>query len=202
MRVPNLIGQRFGLLTVVSRDGSNSHGRAVWLCQCDCGNKTSITTSRLTSSETKSCGCPRNRTTHGDSRGHKRSRLFGIYHGMKNRCFNKNMLNYSDYGGRGISVCPEWRDSYEAFKTWALSSGYKDSLTLDRIDNDGDYCPTNCRWTTRKEQGNNKRTNLTITFNGRTQTAKQWAEELGVGYSTIVARYHKGWDANAILFGR
>ena len=107
---------------------------------------------------------------------------------MKGRCYRKSMKRYERYGGRGISVCPEWKDSFETFKEWALSNGYSENLTLDRIDNNGDYCPSNCRWITNKEQQSNKSDNHLITYNGRTQTITQWAEELGMSGKSFEKR--------------
>ena len=118
-------------------------------------------------------------------RGH---RLYPIWSGMKDRCLNKNNKRYSSYGGRGIEVCKEWQQSFRAFLRWAMANGYEEGLSIDRIDNDGNYCPENCRWATAKEQANNKRWNHLITYNGKTQTMKEWAEELGIKLSTLSQR--------------
>lgn len=128
------------------------------------------------------------------------SRLNMIYSTMKKRCYNSNCKSYKDYGGRGITVCDEWLNTerykkgikgWYAFKDWALSSGYTDELTIDRIDVNGNYEPTNCRWATRKEQNNNQRTNRVITYCGKTQTLKQWCEELKLNYGTTVTRLNE-----------
>lgn len=112
------------------------------------------------------------------------------WHSMMDRCENPNVQNYGLYGGRGIRVCDEWHDIQE-FEKWAEQTGYEPGLTLDRIDVNGDYCPNNCRWATRKEQANNRRNTLYITFLGETHTLSEWAEILGVNRSTLNNRYHR-----------
>lgn len=122
------------------------------------------------------------------SHGYTGTRLYTTWCNMKGRCYRKSTKRYERYGGRGITVCKEWKDSFETFKEWALNNGYSDSLTLDRIDNNGNYCPENCRWITNKEQQSNKSDNHLITYNGRTQTITQWAEELGMSGKSFEKR--------------
>lgn len=110
-------------------------------------------------------------------------RLSNIYHSMKLRCYKEDSTNYALYGARGITICDEWLTNPEAFYAWAVEHGYADNLTIDRIDNNKGYSPENCRWTTVKEQANNRRSNINITYKGRTQTLKQWCEELGLPYA-------------------
>lgn len=116
------------------------------------------------------------------------TRLFSIWHGMKKRCYNKKQNTYINYGGRGIGMCSEWRDSFLAFKAWADTNGYRDNLTLDRIDNNVGYCPENCHWLTIKEQQSNRRNNHWITYRGITKTATQWASELGITRQGLLYR--------------
>ena len=120
------------------------------------------------------------------------SKLYMVWYGMKGRCYNHGNKHYQNYGGRGITICIEWRNDIKAFARWALENGYEDGLTLDRTDNDKEYSPSNCRWATRKEQANNVRRNLRITYQDETLTAPQWAERFGININTLKKRYFKG----------
>lgn len=115
------------------------------------------------------------------------------------RCFNENHQSYPHYGGRGITVCEEWRDNFQAFYDWAMANGYSDNLTIDRKDNDGNYEPSNCRWATNKEQANNKRNNRIITFEGETHDVTKWSEIKGIPRATIYTRLCRGWDIEKVL---
>ena len=126
-------------------------------------------------------------------------RLYGIWSNMKTRCNNPKVKPYKNYGGRGITICDEW-GKYDGFYKWAMSSGYQDNLTLDRIDSDGNYCPENCRWATQKEQQNNRRNNHLLTYNGETRTLKQWEEICGIDYTLIVHRLKRGMSVHDALF--
>ena len=126
------------------------------------------------------------------------ARIYRIWVGMKNRCQNPNNYSYHNYGGRGIKVCPEWQD-YQTFLDWSLAHGYADGLSIDRIDNEGDYCPENCRWATRREQNCNTRQNHFLTYKGKTQTISQWAEDVGLDYSALKQRINSGWPVEKAL---
>ena len=170
------------------------------VCRCElCGNITTILASNL--SKTKSCGCAKIDFIRKASITHRESktRLYRIWSLMKDRCTNPNAEHYDLYGGRGITVCPEWAQ-YEPFKEWALANGYEKTLSIDRIDNDKWYEPSNCRWATKIEQANNKRNNIVITHNGETRTLGEWAARLGMEPRTIWWRlFSAGWsEADAV----
>ena len=190
----DLTGQKFGYLSVVKRIGSRNN-RTMWECKCDCGNYTIADTHSLTSQNTKSCGCRKygGRLSHGGANSH--SRLYRIWAAMKSRCANPKNISFPAYGGKGVQVCAEWT-RFEPFRDWARSNGYADNLTIDRINSEGDYEPTNCRWTTYKVQSNNTSRNHYVTAFGETLTISQWADRFGISDRTIAARINLlGWDA-------
>ena len=153
----NLVGKRFERLTVISRVGTK-WGCATWLCRCDCGSNTTCTTGNLTTGNSKSCGClQRERATERLTKhGRHGEKLYWVWGEMKQRCKNPKRPGYKNYGGRGISVCREWSD-YATFREWAISNGYVHGLTIDRVNNDGNYEPSNCQWATMLMQSRNKR---------------------------------------------
>lgn len=161
---PNLKGQRFGRLEVLEFVGVNERRHNLWKCQCDCGNQTIVTASSLVTGHTQSCGCLMRETTakHFTKHGESSSRLYVVWSGMINRCENSSNKSYQYYGGRGIKVCDEWRNDFMAFKNWAIANGYDDKAqygdcTIDRIDVNGNYEPSNCRWVDNLTQARNKR---------------------------------------------
>lgn len=202
----DLTGERFGKLVVLCkaepRITAKGKTESIWHCKCDCGIEKNVLERNLIYSGTSSCGCLQRecigklRRKHGDTG----TRLYQAWENMRARCNRKSSREYENYGGRGISVCEEWQASYESFKKWALSNGYADNLTLDRIDTNGNYEPSNCRWISNQLQQYNKRNNRNITFNGKTQTLNQWAKELGIIPKTLQGRLDKsGWSVEKAL---
>lgn len=192
----NLVGQKFSRLLVEKLLDYNIYKRTMYLCLCDCGNRTIVPANALISSKTKSCGCLKREKgrnsdihkIHGDACSDNTTRLYKIWTTMKSRCLSPEFAKYKDYGGRGIKICDDWINNYSAFKEWAMNNGYADNLSIDRINNDGNYEPSNCKWSTGKEQCRNRRTNHLITYNGKTQCLTEWAEELGINRGVLFAR--------------
>jgi len=189
-------GMRFERLTVIKRVESPYKNGHAWLCRCDCGKEIIAQTGGLKDGTYKSCGCyardmAKKRAKHGDARDSGRVRLYEIWNAMKGRCTRVNTVGYKDYGGRGITVCQEWIDSYISFREWALNNGYADNLTIDRIDVNGNYEPSNCRWATAKQQCRNTRRNFNITYNGITKTLEDWGAEYGIKPNTLRYRIKK-----------
>lgn len=157
-RTKDLSGERFGRLLVIERDSINAGHGATWKCQCDCGNTVVVRQDGLITGHATSCGCYRDSGEPKIRHGMTGTKLHRVWLAMKQRCKNPRLKQWKDYGGRGISVCEEWNEKhgFDAFCDWALSNGYSDELEIDRIDNDGNYCPENCRWVTHKVNMNNR----------------------------------------------
>ena len=157
-KIKDLKGQRFGKLIVLEFKEIKNY-RAIWLCKCDCGNFIAVSSNSLLSNKTKSCGCIHSQQLINRNKKHglSEAKLYKVWQGMKTRCYNPNFMYYCNYGGREITICDEWLNDFKKFYDWATSNGYKEGLTIDRINNDGNYEPSNCRWVTRAEQNRNKR---------------------------------------------
>ena len=182
----DISGMKFGKLTAIKTVGKNSKGEYQWECICDCGNRRTVNVSDLLRGRSTSCGCSRQK--HGKSK----NVLFHIWQSMKQRCGNANSPKYKNYGGRGISVCGEWADSFDAFYQWAIHSGYEKGLQIDRADNEKGYSPDNCRWVTALQNENNRRNNHLLTCDGETHTLAEWSRITGMPSTTIVTRLYRG----------
>lgn len=195
-RKNDLTGKRFGRLLVVKKleNSSKKHQNGMYECVCDCGNRTIAYQSNLLQGKTTSCGCFQKEETSKrfSKHGMAKTRLYGIYFNMKQRCFNPNQKSYHNYGGRGIEICEEWKESFSNFANWALNNGYSDSLTLDRVDVNGNYCPENCRWATIKEQSNNRRETVWVEILGNKKSLKEWTDFMEWSYGCYRARHSKG----------
>jgi len=196
----DLSGKRFGRLVVICRAESSRPTETRWKCLCDCGKEVTVDSFKLRHGMTKSCGCLANELTSLRSKKHGMfgTRLYRIWFNMKQRCANPKHIAYKNYGGRGITVCNEWQ-IFEPFYKWALANGYRDELTIDRIDNDKGYSPDNCQWLTEKEQGQNKRNNRMICINGETNTVAEWARRTGIKENTLRWRIKKGIPKEQLL---
>ena len=192
------IGEKINHLTLVEDLGMRKKNH-FGLFKCDCGNFKEIRISNVTTNNTKSCGCMAHRP-NGNNRKHGicYTRPYHIWERMKQRCNNPNYKEYDYYGGRGISICEEWKNP-KNFYDWAMENGYADNLSIDRIDVNKGYEPSNCRWATPKEQCNNKRNNIRITLYGETKTLAQWCEELNLSYGMVRARIKRGWSYERAL---
>lgn len=194
----------FGRLTTISNFKKN--GRTYWKCVCSCGNTCEVSQSNLATGIAKSCGCLNSELSsqRATKHGLAGTCLHNIWSGLFTRCENPNSSEYHNYGARGIKVCDEWQkpDGFTNFYNWAMSNGYRDDLSIDRIDNNGNYEPSNCRWATRKEQSNNTRRNVWITYNGMTMNLTQWEVYLGLKRGTLADRRHRGWSDIECIEGR
>lgn len=203
----DLTGQRFGRLTVLERAWSRK-GQLFWRCKCDCGRICDVQGSSLRNGRTKSCGCLHDELAHvrlavrnyfKPDKTRRNKPLYRVWSNMRQRCNNPNNPEYHLYGERGITICAEWDNDYETFETWALENGYQIGLSIDRIDNDAEYSPTNCRWTDAKTQSNNQRKTILLTYNGKTQPLSYWADEFGISRNVLKCRIRAGWPVERAL---
>lgn len=196
-QLKNLVERQFGELIVLKRNPVNSKsGNAHWDCKCSCGNIATVIGSKLRSGTTKSCGCARKSKI---AQGFSKTRLYRIWSLMKKRCYRNENENFKHYGGRGIEVCDEWKKDFIAFRSWALSNGYADNLSIDRIDVNGNYEPKNCRWVDTKTQANNRRNNRIIIYLNNEYTVSEFADFLKVSYWTVRNQLKLGWPIEKIV---
>lgn len=204
MKKEDYIGKKYNHLMIVEFDHYGANSQAYFKCRCDCGNEVVVLGASIRSGNTKSCGClkeqhkksfgkhRKDQTTHGGCG----TRLYRIWFHMRARCRDKNS---ELYGARGIKVFEEWDSSFELFRDWALSNGYNDNLTIDRIDVNGNYEPDNCRWADMKTQGRNRRNTLYVDFQGKRMSLKDACEIVGVDYHTVYGRIADGMSVEQAL---
>jgi hypothetical protein len=195
-KIKDITGQKFGTLTalhITDKPQNIKDRHTYWLCKCDCGKEIVCCGKHLRLGRINSCGCVKKERiknlnlTHGMTK----HRLHIIWNGIKQRCLNTRSHAYKSYGARGITICPEWKNDFMSFYNWAINHNYSDDLTIDRINVNGNYEPSNCRWATNKEQINNKRQTIYIEYNGKKQCLSYWADELGLESRLLYNRIHK-----------
>lgn len=205
-KAEDLTGKRFGKLVVVKRssDTFDKAGRKyiTWECQCDCGNTTYVTTNNLLG-KTTSCGCFLKSIAGQQTikHGYRKTRLYRIYNGMKQRCNNPNHIQYKDYGGRGIAVCDEWNksDGLKSFAEWAYENGYEENLTIERKDVNGNYCPENCCWVPLSEQPKNTRRNVFVEYGGEKMTLTDFSRKTGIDHRKVSRYLKRGMTVDEII---
>lgn len=199
----DLTGKTYNRLTVIRPVIVN--GKTKWECKCSCGKTTVVNGHKLINGKTKSCGCLQaeaaaERAKRAKTYGFTHHRLYACYYRMRRRCENPADSSYERYGGRGIKVCNEWKNDIMSFINWGLENGYREGLSIDRIDNNGDYSPNNCRWANVVQQCNNRRTNKFISYNGETHTYAEWSRIVGIKQLTIRHRIENlGWSIEDAL---
>lgn len=195
----NIIGKRYGRLVVIERIGKDKYRNQFYKCKCDCGNEIYVSYPSLCGG-TKSCGCLHKEVMQNMliTHGYTNTRLYHEWNSMRQRCNNPKVKSYAGYGARGIKVCEEWNDPV-VFIEWALANGYDDTLTIDRIDVDGDYCPENCRWADKKLQANNTKQNTYIRLYKWVFTLAIWGEITGIDPDVLSNRHRRGWTPSQLL---
>lgn len=197
----DITGKRFGRLTVLRFVGKNKYGSPKWACLCDCGKETTAYTGHLNGGSKKSCGCMTREVGRKNAHlmlrhGKTLTNEYSIWQAMRQRCKNKSSPTYYRYGGRGIKLCARWED----FSTFLEDMGHRPKgHSIERIDNNKGYFPSNCRWATPVDQQNNRRNNIVIELGGQRMTMKQWATEKGICYSTVMRRRRAGWPPERLF---
>lgn len=183
----DISGQRFGMATVMKLDHITERYRLYWLCKCDCGKEFIMRGDLIKAHKYLNCGCYNleKRRERQITHGYANTKLYHILYGMRQRCNNPNDSEYFRYGGRGIEICDEWNNNNETFLKWAIENGYKEGLSIERIDVNGNYCPENCKWIPLSEQCNNTRRTIRLKYGNKELNINQWARELGINKNTF-----------------
>jgi len=197
--IKDLTGNKYGRWTVLKLSEKKYRSMIMWLCKCECGVEREIIGNNLVRGISKSCGCLKiertkiTKTKHGQTIDGKIARLYRIWQGMKERCLYPSQTSYKNYGGKGVKVCKEWLD-FSVFREWAVANGYNDNLSIDRIDSNGNYEPSNCRWVTKTNQARNNSHNTMIEIEGKTKCLAEWCEIYGISHKTVGSRIKRGWE--------
>lgn len=190
----DLIGKKFAHWYVISVSSKSTSKHQYYFCKCDCGVTKDVSKHNLLNGKSKSCGCCKGENVH-KTHGLSSERIYSIWKAMRLRCYNKNGISYKYYGEKGITVCEEWKNDFQAFYDWAIANGYKENLTIDRINNNGNYEPSNCRWVTRKEQMNNTSKNRVFCVDGKNFTVAELARKHNMPYYLLSERINfLHWD--------
>lgn len=203
-KIIDLCGKKFNKLLVIEfvcRKNKHSYFK----CKCDCGNESTVTSNNLRRNHTTSCGCDSSRNNIGQrsiTHGLRKHPIYISWCAMINRCYWAGHNRSTHYMGKGIVICKEWRDDFMSFYDWSINNGWEHGLSIDRINNDGNYSPENCRWVTNKAQSRNRSTNLVLKIDGVSKIAIEWAEQVGVRPGTIYRRKKIGWSDKECVFGR
>lgn len=192
MKRIDFTNQKINMLTVIKKVESKNR-RVFWLCKCDCGKEIEVMSQYLIYKTKYSCGCSRKPIIKRKRKyEEKNQRLYIIWHSMKQRCYDKNSKSYKYYGAKGIKICDEWKNNFAKFQEWALKNGYQDNLTIDRIDNNKNYEPNNCRWLTRKENNLNRKGIIRVLYNNKLICLKDYCKIKNISYSSGLKKYKKG----------
>ena len=194
--IENLKGRLFGRLTVIDFAGYGSSRKTQWLCQCSCGKRSVVKSANLKNGNTRSCGCLEQESKMHANKKHglRHHPLYHTWLNVKDRCNNPNNRHYNNYGGRGINICPQWQECFKSFYDWAMSSGWKRGLTIERINVNGDYAPANCCWIPLSQQAKNKRNTILIELQGEKFHVEEVAKILGIAKSTVYSRLQRHGD--------
>jgi len=205
MPTKNYIGKKIGYIEILEKTNERKNGYIVYKCKCHKCNKIvyktleHITTREKQGHNNITCGCFDYHKNNLYKHGLSNTRLYNIYVNMKQRCYDKNSISYKDYGERGITICQEWLNDFKTFYKWAIENGYKNNLTIDRINNNGNYEPNNCRWANAYEQSNNRRNNVILEYNGVKKTLIEYAKEYNIEICTLRSRIKRGWNIERAL---
>ncbi len=190
----DIVGQRFGRWEVLSESEKRVSGNVFYTCKCDCGTVRDVSSRNLRDGSSMSCGCLNRDIITKFGNSVYKEKLYSVWNSMKQRCINENDKAYKNYGGRGITVCDEWKNDYIAFKRWALSNGYSEGMWIDRKDNEMGYSPDNCRWSSPKQQSMNKRTTVYVKYCGTLMCLREASEKSGIKWATLRRRIKLGWN--------